>query len=590
MGWEASLTLAVVAVMVVVLVRDLTAPSVAIIGSVVVLLVAGVIDPHQAFRGFSNPAPITVAALYVLARAVQKTGALQPIVGAVLGERGRGHTRLPLARLLFPSAAASAFLNNTPIVAMLVPQVTDWADRKGISPSRFLMPLSFAAKLGGLATLIGTSTNLVVSGLLEAAGEPPLGMFELTPVGLPIAIVGVLIVVVIAPLVLPDRRAPRRALEEGFREFVVGMDVEPGGPLDGKAVAEGKLRNLQGVFLVEIERGGEVIAPVAPETVLRGGDRLTFAGRADTVLDLHAMRGLVSREQEHVAQFDTHRHTFFEAVVGAASPLAGRSLKDIGFRSRFQGAVVAIHRAGQRVEAKLGSVRLRAGDTLLILSDAGFGERWADRSAFLLVSRLGGAPPAVSRRAWVVGVILGAVVVVAGLGLMPILHVALLAAFALVVLGILTPGEARASVDLDVILVIAGAFGLASALEVSGLAELGAGMVVSAFGGLGEIGGLLGIVVVTVVLVCVITNNAAAVLMFPIAVSTATQLGGSVRTFAVALAFAASASFLTPIAYQTNMMVYGPGGYRFGDYARLGWVLVVLVVVGVVIGVPLVWG
>ncbi len=270
-----------------------------------------------------------------------------------------------------------------------------------------------------------------------------------------------------------------------MREFVVGMEVVPEGPLDGKAVGEGNLRNLQGVFLVEIERDGEVIAPVAPETVLHGGDRLTFVGRADTVVDLQAMRGLGSREREHVREFDTHRHTFFEAVIGAASPLVGKTLKDVGFRGRYQAAVVAIHRAGQRVEAKLGSVRLKAGDTLLLLSDPGFRDRWRDRTPFLLVSRLGGAPPAVSRKAWLVGLILAAVVGSAGLGVMPILNAALLAVFALVLLGILTPGEARNAVDLDVILVIAGAFGLAAALEGSGLAERGAGLLVGAFGGPG---------------------------------------------------------------------------------------------------------
>ena len=581
MGWHAWLTLFVLAAMVYVLARDLAAPSVGVIGAVVVLLVAGVIGPGEAFSGFSNSAPITVAALYVVARAVEKTGALQPIVSWVLGEGTS--LRGSLARLLVPSAGASAFLNNTPIVAMLVPQLTDWANRHGRS-------VSFVAMLGGLVTLIGTSTNLVVSGLLEAHGYAPLGMFELAPVGLPLAAVGILVIIVLAPIVLPERRAPRRALEEGVREFVVGMDVVLGGPLDGKAVGEGNLRNLQGVFLVEIERDGEVIAPVGPEMVLHGGDRLTFVGRADTVVDLQAMRGLSSREREHVREFDTHRHTFFEAVIGAASPLVGKTLKHVGFRGRYQAAVVAIHRAGQRVEAKLGSVRLRAGDTLLLLSDPGFRDRWRDRTPFLLVSRLGGAPPAVSRKAWLVGLILAGVVGSAGLGVMPILNAALLAVFALVLLGILTPGEARNAVDLDVILVIAGAFGLAAALEGSGLAERGAGLLVGAFGGMGATGGLLGIVLATIALVCIITNNAAAVLMFPIAISTAGQLGADPRPFAIGVAVAASASFLTPIAYQTNVMVYGPGGYRFGDYARLGAVLVVLVVVAAVLVIPVVWG
>ncbi len=587
MSWQAWFTLVVLLVMIVVMARDVVAPSVAVIGAVVVLLITGVIEPAGAFAGFSNPAPITVAALYVVARAVEKTGALQPIVSATLG-KGE-HLRASLARLLAPTAGASAFLNNTPIVAMLVPQLTDWSDRQRLSPSYFLMPLSFAAILGGMVTLIGTSTNLVVSGLLQAQGQAPLGMFELAPVGVPIAVIGVLLLILLAPVLLAERRPPRRGLEEDVREFVVGMEVVPGGPLDGKAVSGSGLRNLQGVFLVEIRRDGEFLAPVAPETVLKGGDHLTFVGRVDTVVDLQATRGLRSSEREHLSEFDTLRHTFFEAVVGAASPLAGRTLKEVGFRGRYQAAVVAIHRAGQRVHAKLGSVRLRVGDTLLMLSDIGFRDRWRDRNVFLLVSRLGGTPPAVTRKAGLVGVVLLGIVGVVAAGLMPALHAALLAAMALVVLGVLTPGEARNALDLDVLLVIAGAFGLAGALQVSGLAEHGAAVLVGAFGVLGPVGGLLGIVLGTVALVGIITNNAAAVLMSPIAISTAAQLGASERPFAIAVAVAASASFLTPVAYQTNIMVYGAGGYRFGDYARLGWPLTLLVVAVAVFLIPVFW-
>ena len=262
MTWEAALTLTVLAGMVFVLARDAVAPAVAIVGAVVVLLVVGIVTPAQAFSGFSNPAPITVAALYVVARAVEKTGALQPLVAAALGTGSS--SSLALARLLVPAAAASAFLNNTPIMAMLVPQVTTWAHRHGQSPSRYPMPLSFAAILGGLVTLISTSTNLVVSGLLTSVGEAPLGMFELTPVGLPIAVVGVCLVLFLAPRVLPDRSPARDDLSEGFREFVVKMAVVGGGPLDGRSVGEGRLRNLKGVFLVEIEREAEVIGRSPP--------------------------------------------------------------------------------------------------------------------------------------------------------------------------------------------------------------------------------------------------------------------------------------------------------------------------------------
>ncbi len=255
MSVDAWLTLLVIAGVFVVMARDVASPAVALFTGITVLMVSGVLTPAQAFQGFSNPAPITVAALYVLARAVEKSGAMQPVVKGMLG-RGTG-ARTALARLSVPVAAASAFLNNTPIVAMLVPQVTEWADRNRRSPSRFLMPLSFAASLGGMATLIGTSTNLVVSGLLEASGHEPLGMFELSRVGLPVALSGILLITLLAPLVLPERRPPREQAEDAERTFTVQMNVLRDGPLDGAQVEDGGLRHLQGVFLVELERDGE---------------------------------------------------------------------------------------------------------------------------------------------------------------------------------------------------------------------------------------------------------------------------------------------------------------------------------------------
>jgi len=572
---------------VVVLVKDLLAPSLTILGATVVLLVAGVIDTSQALRGFSNPAPITIGALYILARSVDKTGALNPIMTKTLGT-GDGH-RTSLTRLLIPSATASAFLNNTPIVAMMVPQVTNWADRKGVSPSRFLIPLSYAAILGGTVTLIGTATNLVVSGLLEAAGHDPMGMFEITRIGLPIMVIGLAMIVLLAPVLLPERRTAHRKFEESEREFVVNMEVVEGEALDGKTVAEGQLRHLKGVFLVEIERDRETIAPVAPGTALKGGDLLTFVGNADLVVDLLSMAGLVSTERKHLAEFDTARHTFYEVVVGAASPLVGKTLRDIGFRGRYQAAVLAIHRAGEQVHAKLGDVRLRVGDTLVLLTDPGFRDRWHDRRDFLLVSRLGGVPPSVSRKSTFVGLITTGVVLSAALGLMPILYAALLAGIALIALGVLTPGEARSAVDFDVIILIAAAFGLGAAVEVSGLAERIADLLRGLFSFMGPRGVLLGIVLATVLLRELITNNAAAVLLFPIAISAAAHLGLDPRPFAMAVAVAASTSFLTPIGYQTNVMVYGPGGYRYLDYTRVGLPLTIMVVAAIVILVPLFW-
>ncbi len=587
MTWEAWFTLAVVVIILVVLVRDLVAPAAAMVGGMVAVLVAGIVTPEEAFAGFANPAPITVAALFVLARAVEKTGALTPVVRMTLG--ATVGMRRSLARLVFPTISASAFLNNTPIVAMLLPQVERWAEERGRSPSLYLMPLSFAALLGGVVTVIGTSTNIVVSGLLENAGQPPIGFFEITGVGLPIALVGGVLLVLLAPRLLKVRRSVREEAEDDAKRFVLDMVVEESGSLDGRAVEAGGLRHLKGVFLAALDREGEVIAPVTPDTTLRGGDVLRFVGMADQVLDLQAIRGLSSAEETHLLDLDTSRARYFEAVIGPTSPMVGTTLKEVGFRQRYQAAVVAIHRAGQRIDAKLGSVPLRVGDTLLLIADPGFRDRWRDRRDFLLVSSTGGSPPVPTTKAILVGAITLAIVLAASLEIIPILQASLLGAVALVVFGAVTPSEARDAVDLDVIIVIAAAFGVAAAVETSGLAQIVADGMVEAFDVFGPLGILTGVVIATVVLTGLVSNNASALLMFPIAVAAATGAGLEPRGFAIAIAVASSVDFLTPIGYQTNTMVYGPGGYRFADYPRLGGPLTLLVVVTLVALVPVFW-
>ena len=568
MSADAWITLAVVLATLVLLATDRVPPAAAVLGATVLLLVLGVTDEAAAFSGFSNPAPLTVAALYVLARGAEKTGLLGPVVTRLLGARVAG--RRTLVRLLVPAASASAFLNNTPLVAMLIPEVTTWSAGKRVSPSRFLLPLSYAAILGGTVTVLGTSTNLVVSGLLDASGQEPLALFELAPIGGLSAAAGLALLILLAPVLVPERRGAAELLTDEMREFVVQMEVEPGGRMDGVDVAAARLRNLEGVYLVEVERDAQVIAPVAPTTVLEGGDRLRFAGRADLVVDLQRMRGLKSSEDEHLLAVDSLRHTFFEAVVGAQSPLVNRTLRDVEFRARYQAAVLAIHRAGQRIEAKLGQVRIEAGDTLLLLAGPDFRTRWRDRHDFLLVARLGGPPPSSSRKAPIVGAVALAVVGLAAFEVLPILQAALLAAATLVLTRVLTVSEARDSVDLNVVVLIAAAFGLGAAIETTGLAETIARGLVDLLAPLGAFGIVLGVVLATTVLTEVITNNAAAVVLFPIVIQVATAAGLDARTLAIAVAVAASSSFLTPMGYQTNTMVYGPGGYRFADYLRAG--------------------
>lgn len=581
-------TALVVLVTVLAMVREWAAPALIMASAMVALLLTGVIDPSAALAGFSNQAPITVAALFVLARAVEKTGALQPLVAAALREGGG--ERRTLLRLLTPVTTASAFLNNTPIAAMLIGPVSGWAERNGRAVSSYLMPLAFATSLGGMVTLVGTSTNLVGSGLLEGAGMAPFTMFELTPVGLPLAVLGALFLVLASPRLLPRREGLRGQFQAERREFTLEMQVEAGGPAANRTAQEVGLRHLQGVFLAWIRRGEQMISPVAPEESLRGGDVLGFVGNVDRVMDLQRIAGLRSAEHKHFRDIEANSHAFFQAVIAPISPLVGETLKSAEFRANYQATVLAVHRSGRRIEGKLGEVALEPGDTLLVLAEQGFARKWRDRRDFLLVSQLAGTMPMGSGRGhFVLGVTL-AVVLLAGSGVLPILHASLAAAVLMVLGKILTPSEARGAVNMDVLLMIACSFGVAAAIERSGLANLIATSMVEASIGWGPVAVLAALVLVEIFLTELLSNNAALALVFPIALSAAEVTGVDPRAFVVAVTIAASASFMTPMGYQTNLMVMGPGGYRVRDYLRMGTPLNLLVGMGTVMLVSLYWG
>ncbi|MGB7424183.1 MAG: SLC13 family permease, partial [Ornithinimicrobium sp.] len=307
------------------------------------------------------------------------------------------------------------------------------------------------------------------------------------------------------------------------------------------------------------------------------------------IVELQAIKGLSSSELKHVLDLDNPAVRYFEVVVGSRSPLVGSTLRDAGFRSTYQAAVLGIHRSGALLQGRLGTETIRLGDTLIIVSDPDFRSRWRDRADFLLIANLDGTPPVTTGRGWIPLTLLLAVVVSAATDVLPILQGSLIAAVLLVLTKVLSPLEARRAIDVEVIIVIASAFGLAAAMQASGLASVIAGGLVDFFGDYGDRGVLLGLVLATMILTEMITNNAAALLMLPIAVTAAQATGLDPRGAAIAVAISASASFLTPIGYQTNMMVYGPGGYRFGDYARLGWSLSLIVLVLTVALTPLLW-
>ena len=582
-GW---VTLAVLLVAIVIMVRDIVAPVAAILGATIFLYVVGVIDASEAFSGFSNPAPLTIAVLYVLAAAASRSGALQPLVRRALSARATDRTNL--IRLLPPVSIASSVLNNTPIVAVLVPEIQAWARRHGREVPRLLMPLSFAAILGGTITVIGTSTNLVVSGLLEASDQEPIGFFELAPLGVPIVLAGIAVLILIAPRILERATASHRHPAELAREWVIDLLIRPEGSLEGRTLGETGLDDLARVRLTRIESAGETHEPPPSAHVLVGNDVLRFVGNIYDVSDLLSLAGLSTAEVE-LLEFGRGQAMFFEAVVGPSSRLIGKTALQSGLRSRYRAAMLAIHRPTERVSARLGDVIFASGDKLVIVAPPEFHERWRDRRDFLLVSPLTATPPPVVRHRITVAVILVAVVVVAGFGWLSILRSALIGALLVVALGILSLRQVARAIDVDVVVLVASGFGLGAAMQTSGLADVIANGITGALGSFGSIGALIAVILVTVVLTESISNTAAALIVFPIAVATAGRLDLDPRGFAIAVALAASASFLTPVGYQTNAMVQAPGGYRFRDYTRLGFPLSLMVAIVIVIGVPIQW-
>ena len=568
MGFDAWITLGALAVMVAALVTGRLSPPAAVIGTSAALFVLGVTDAQQAFEGFANTAPITVAALYVIAGAIDRTGVLEPLVSKLLSRQGS--LRKDLSKLILPSAVGSAFLANTPIVAMLTPAVTRWADGQGRSASSFLIPLSYATILGGALTAIGTSTNLVASGLLESAGQEPLALFELATIGLPLLVIGLAVIVLGAPF-LPTRRRPTEPAADGTRAYTVAMNVEPGGALDGVSVVDGGLRHLDGLYLTQIDRPDQTIAPVLPNQILRGGDELIFAGQVDHVVALQNYAGLSPAANVGSDELGNRANTgYFEVVIGRSSAVVGQTAAEVGFRQRYNAAILAVHRSGELVNGQPGATRLRAGDTLLVVAPRTFRGRWRNTGEFLLISRLDADIPIPQRSARLALLTLVIAVGLPLFGLLPITRSAILAAILVVAFGILRPREARDAVDINVVLMIGGAFGLGNAVSESGIDSRVANGLLESFGTFGTVGAIVGLLITTMVLTELITNAAAVVLAFPIALDVAAQTGLDARLLVIGIAVAGSASFLTPIGYQTNMMVYGPGGYRFSDYLRLG--------------------
>ncbi len=589
MGFQFWYTVIIITIMTIVLLKEWFETELTILSALFLLLIGKVVTVDEAFAGFSNEGMLTIAFLFIVAAGLNNSGLMSSLQGYLFGKKNDVSLSLKLARIIFPVSAISAFINNTPVVALLIPALKSWTDRMDLSPSKFFIPLSYAAMLGGMCTLIGTSTNLIIYGLMEQSGMQGMGMFEITKIGLPVAIGGLLFFIFFGPKLLPDRKIVMRELRENTREFVVALKVTSKYKGIGKTIEQAGLRHLKGLFLFQIERNGEIIAPARPDERIQLGDRLFFTGLPKTILELQKTPGLevIHDATLDLKQYDSSQIRPYEAVVSDSSPLIGQNVRESKFREKYDAVIIAIHRNGERIQKKIGDIVLRAGDTLLLLANKDFMRKWYHSRDFLLISESDKVPSKPLKNQIIAVGTLILMIVLFVLHIVPIIVAAGIAVLILLLTKTVTLAEARESVDFRVLIIIASAFGIAAGIKNSGVAQVLAHYIIQWGSVFGTVGIITAIFLITSGYANIITNNATAALVFPVVIAVTAQMQVDPRPFILTLAIAASSSFATPISYQTNIMVYGPGGYRFKDFLRIGLPMHLVVTVIAIVAVYL---
>jgi di/tricarboxylate transporter len=562
--------------------------AVLVLGVVMVLgLVRGIVTPAEAVSGFSNPATITVGAMFVISAGLQRTGAVRT-VGRALIRLGRWPLGL-LAAVMLAAAGVSAFINNTAAVAVFLPLVLAVCARHKFSPSKFLIPMSYASQFGGVCTLIGTSTNLLVSSIAARHGVGAFSMFEFARLGLIMVGAGLAFFFVAGYWLLPKRRGEQLTEAYQLGEYITELRVMPESPLIGKTVTEQEFGAKHDVTVLELLREKEKLWSAQTEP-LREGDVLLVRGKMQNLMDLKATATLEIAPHFKLRDeaLETEELTLVEALVAPRSNLVGHTLKHLEFRHRYNAIVLGLQRRGEPLRDKLGEVQLESSDTLLLLGPKDKLATLRTDENFILLEEI--AEPALRRHK--VPLALGiavAVVALAAMNILPIMASAILGCAALVITRCLKLEEAYEAIDWKVIFLLAGVLPLGIAMENSGMAEWLAKHSLGAVGHFGPVAVLAVLYLVTAVLTEFISNNAAAVLLAPIAISTAAELGVSPKPFLVAVCFAASTAFATPVGYQTNAMIHTPGGYKFTDFTKVGIPLIAIFCTLAVYFIPKFW-
>jgi di/tricarboxylate transporter len=603
MSWEILFVLLLLVFAVVSFIMEKVSADVTALIVFAVILAAGTFIESDAFPSlsttlgvFGNHAPLTVAGMFIVSAALTKTGAVDLITGIF-----RILIKLPLPFFMFCMimvvAGMSAFINNTPVVVVLLPVMLSVAREMGTHASRLLIPLSYASIFGGTCTLIGTSTNLIGSGILSDYGYEPIGMYEISRIGVPILFVGAIYLVLFSGKLIPKRETISSILSDDERkEFITEAFVRHGSSLIGETLDDSGLLKERHLRILEIVRNG-IALPGNPRKIkLSAGDRLVLSCRPSGVVEAHATDGieLLGEVEAGLEQIAAEEGALVEGMVAPQSSIVGKSLQELAFRQRFRMVVVAVHRKGQNLRSQLDSLRLQDGDTLLLMGSNPAIERLRGQDEIILLDRPR-TPAANYRRKMPFAIaITSGLVAAASLNIMPIVAATTIAVVLFLLSGCLKPKEAYASVEWSILIIIYGMLALGQAMDISGASALIANSASGAIQAVAPVAWqpiliLAMVYLVTSVFTEFLSNNAAVALMAPIAIGLGVSIGIDPRPLVIAICIAGSASFATPIGYQTNTYVYGVGGYKFSDFARIGIPLNILYFVTSVVLIPRIW-
>ncbi len=562
-----------------------------VIALLVLLAVAltGLVTPVEAFAGFSSPAVITVWAVYIVSAGLFKTGVADLLGERILRFSGPSEPRLIIV-LMLTCGVLSAFMNNIGATAVLLPGVISIARKTGVPASRLLIPLSFASLLGGNMTLIGTPPNVLAASILAERGLPTLAFFDFAPTGAVVFGVGILYMVTVGRHLLPARLPAEEQLTRRVREYLSEVRVKPAGPLDGRTLAESRLGADYDLTVVRLVRGGQALPGWHAGTRLAADDLLTVEGPAAALVRARDKLGLAVEAERDLPPeaMQSGSVGLVEAILAPHSRIVGRSLKQIRFRDRFDFTALAIWRRGAVITERLSDVALAFGDALLLQGSRDKLKPLQLSDEFLVLEPIQIERPRAVKRVVAVSILIGIVGLVT-LAQFPIALAMLLGAVAMVLSGCLSMDEAYESIAWRSVFLIAGMLPLGTALESSGAARYFAELVVGGLGPWGPVAIMAGIYVLASLITEPMSNAAATVLIVPIAIDVALSLGASPQAFVLITVIAASTSFLTPVGHQANLLVMGPGGYRFSDYTRVGALLNVLIMLVTLWLVPRLW-